>query len=100
MIAWHGLPLAPHAWINLVKLSPSMRGDKRVAIRFNLVARKASDEVTTEDYTKKFGASDNLKYALSSQTVSTDQQPLGKPAPPPSASAAASGGPALASAQH
>ena len=83
-----------------LKLSPSMRGDKRVAIRFNLVARKASDEVTTEDYTKKFGASDNLKYALSSQTVSTDQQPLGKPAPPPSASAAASGGPAVASAQH
>ena len=83
-----------------LKLAPSMRGDKRVAIRFNLVARKASDEVTTEDYTKKFGASDNLKYALSSQTVATDEQPLGKAATPATASAAPSGGPALASAQH
>ena len=40
---------------------PSMRGDKRVAVRFNLAARKASDEATHEDYAKKFEASDNLK---------------------------------------
>ena len=28
-----------------LKLAPSLRGDKRVAVRFNLVARKASEEV-------------------------------------------------------
>ena len=44
-----------------IKLAPSMRGDKRVAVRFNLAARKASDEATHEDYAKKFEASDNLK---------------------------------------
>src|SRR5207248_4265473 len=32
-----------------LKLSPSERGDKRVAIRFNLAARKASDEASHED---------------------------------------------------
>lgn len=85
-----------------LKLAPSMRGDKRVAVRFNLIARKASDEVTTEDYTKKFEGSDNLKYALSPETVGSNQQPLGKtPAAPGAASAAASSvGETLASAQH
>jgi len=61
-----------------IKLAPSMRGDKRVAIRFNLVARKASDEAVHEDYSKKFEASDNLKYALSGETVAENQAPLGK----------------------
>ena len=42
--------------------SPSMRGDKRVAVRFKLAARKASDEATHEDYSRKFDASDNLKW--------------------------------------
>jgi len=60
-----------------LKLSPSLRGDKRVAVRFNLVARKASDEATHEDYAKKFEASDNLKWTLSSSTVADNQQPLG-----------------------
>jgi len=83
-----------------LKLSPSMRGDKLVAIRFNLAARKASEAVTADDYTKKLGGSDNLNYAMSSQTVSTDQQPLGKAAAPAAPSAAPAGGPALASAQH
>jgi len=84
-----------------LKLAPSMRGDKRIAVRFNLVARKASDEVTTEDYTRKFEASDNLKYALSSETVGANQQPLGKsPAPPTAASPPEGSGEALASAQH
>ena len=46
-----------------------MRGDKRVAVRFNLVARKASDEATHEDYVEKFEASDNLKWSLSGETV-------------------------------
>jgi len=76
-----------------IKLAPSMRGDKRVAVRFNLVARDASKDVVAEDYNKKFEASDNLKYALSSETVAEDQQPLGHP------SAAASGA-SLASSQH
>lgn len=73
-----------------IKLSPSMRGDKRVAVRFNLVARKASDEVKHEDYVQKFEASDNLKYALSGDTVSENQAPLGK-APAAAASGAQSG---------
>jgi spore germination cell wall hydrolase CwlJ-like protein len=77
-----------------IKLAPSMRGDKRVAIRFNLVARQASKDVAPEEYSKKFQASDNLKYALSSETVAEDQQPLGRPA------AAASGSAQLASTQH
>jgi spore germination cell wall hydrolase CwlJ-like protein len=61
-----------------LKLSPSMRGDKRVAVRFNLVARKASAEVKSEDYSRNFAASDNLKWSLSGDSVAQDQQPLGK----------------------
>jgi spore germination cell wall hydrolase CwlJ-like protein len=71
-----------------LKLSPSMRGDKRVAVRFNLVARKASEEVKHEDYARQFDVSDNLKWSLSGETVAQDQQPLGRPAPGPSAAGA------------
>lgn len=60
-----------------LKLAPSLRGDKRVAVRFNLVARKASAEAPHEDYAKKFDASDNLKWSLSSDPVANNQQPLG-----------------------
>jgi hypothetical protein len=77
-----------------IKLAPSLRGDKRVAVRFNLAAREASKDVAPEDYSKKFEASDNLKYALSSATVADDQKPLGHPA------AAASATAELASTQH
>ena len=63
-----------------LKLTPSLRGDKRVAVRFNLVARKASKDVKREDYAKQFAASDNLKWSLSSDTVADNQQPLGRPA--------------------
>ena len=63
-----------------LKLAPSLRGDKRVAVRFNLAARKASDEVKHEDYSQKFEASDNLKWSLSSDTVADNQQPLGRQA--------------------
>jgi spore germination cell wall hydrolase CwlJ-like protein len=73
-----------------IKLTPSMRRDKRVAIRFNLVAREASKDVAPVDYAKTFEASDNLKYALSSQSVAENQQPLGKPS---AAAGAAAGGP-------
>jgi spore germination cell wall hydrolase CwlJ-like protein len=74
-----------------IHLAPSMRGDKRVAVRFNLAAREASKDVAPVDYEKKFEVSDNLKYALSSETVAADAQPLGKPAPPAAASGGAEG---------
>jgi spore germination cell wall hydrolase CwlJ-like protein len=61
-----------------LKLAPSMRGDKRVAVRFNLAARKASDEVVHQDYSKKFETSDNLQFALSGDAVAENQAPLGK----------------------
>jgi hypothetical protein len=54
-----------------------MSGDKRVAVRFNLAARKASDEAPHEEYAKKFEASDNLKWALSGDTSSSNEKPLG-----------------------
>jgi spore germination cell wall hydrolase CwlJ-like protein len=78
-----------------LKLSPSDRGDKRVAVRFNLTARAASDQASHEDYAKKFAASDNLKWSLSSEVAATDEKPLGKPA-----QAISTGGAASASAQH
>ena len=63
-----------------LKLAPSLRGDKRVAVRFNLEARKASDAAVPEDYAKKFEASDNLKWALSDDGFASNQKPLGKAA--------------------
>ena len=77
-----------------LKLAPSLRGDKRVAVRFNLEARKASDEAAHEDYSKKFEASDNLKWSLSGDSVADNQQPLGKSAAAsaPVASAAGASG--------
>jgi len=65
-----------------LKLAPSLRGDKRVGVRFNLVARKASEEAPHEAYTKKFEVSDNLKWSLSSEPVADNQQPLGKTTKP------------------
>jgi spore germination cell wall hydrolase CwlJ-like protein len=73
----------------LLKLAPSLRGDKRVAVRFNLEARKASDEATHEDYSKKFEASDNLKWSLSSDVVAANDKPLGKSEAPASTTGAA-----------
>jgi hypothetical protein len=89
-------------------LAPSMRGNKFVAVRFNVVAREASEHVSTEDYTKKFETSENLKYALSSDTTSDNQKPLGasSAAPAPAAPTAATtsvesaGAAAIGSAQH
>jgi hypothetical protein len=72
-----------------LKLAPSLRGDKRVAVRFNLAARKASNEAPHQDYTKQFTVSDNLKWSLSGETVATDQRPLGKTGESASASGAA-----------
>jgi hypothetical protein len=73
-----------------LKLAPSMRGDKRVAVRFNLIARTAAEKAPHEDYSSKFGASDNLKWSLSSNSVADNQQPLGRQAPSPAATGAAS----------
>ena len=80
-----------------IHLAPSMRGDKRVAVRFNLAAREASKDVAPVDYAKKFEVSDNLKYALSADTVAENQQPLGKASTAPAASGS---GTVLASTQH
>jgi spore germination cell wall hydrolase CwlJ-like protein len=60
-----------------LKLDPSLRGDKKVGVRFNLVAREASNKAVHEVYEKKFGASENLKWSLSSNTSASDQEPLG-----------------------
>jgi len=65
-----------------LKLTPSMRGNKRIAVRFNLVARKAADDAVHEDYNKKFEVSDNLKWSLSGESVAENEQPLGRPAAP------------------
>jgi len=70
-----------------LKLAPSLRGDKRVAVRFNLTARKASEEVEHQEYSKQFDVSDNLKWSLSGETTAQNQQPLGRS----TASAAAPG---------
>jgi spore germination cell wall hydrolase CwlJ-like protein len=75
-----------------LKLNPSMRGDKRVGVRFNLTARKAADEATHEDYSQKFEASDNLKWTLSGDSVASNEQPLGKSAPSSSLAAASAAG--------
>lgn len=77
-----------------IKLTPSMRRDQRVAVRFNLIAREASKDVAPVDYDKTFEMSDNLKYALSSQPVGVNQQPLGKP------STGNGGGPVAGGSQH
>ena len=79
-----------------VPLKPSMRGDKRVAVRFNLAARKASDEALHQDYASKFEASDNLRWTLSGEPVASNETPLGKADP----AAATGGGSATQSAQR
>jgi spore germination cell wall hydrolase CwlJ-like protein len=72
-----------------LKLTPSMRRDKRVAVRFNLVARKAADEAVHEDYTKKFEVSDKLKWSLSGDAVAENEKPLGRVATPAQGASAA-----------
>jgi spore germination cell wall hydrolase CwlJ-like protein len=60
-----------------IKLAPSLRGDKRVAVRFKLAAREASDKADHKAYVEKYEASDNLRYALSGGEPSADSAPLG-----------------------
>ena len=66
-----------------IKLAPSLRGDKRVAVRFNLVARQAAQEAPHQDYDKAFAISDNLKWSLSGDSVAQNERPLGKPSTSP-----------------
>lgn len=80
----------------VLQLEPSMRGDKKVAVRFTLEARKASEDLVHEEYQKTFQGSDNLRWSLSSETAAADQQPLGRPSAPPVSSDKA----AIASAGH
>lgn len=64
-----------------LKITPSMRGDQRVAVRFHQAARNAANEATHVEYLKRVDASDNLKFALSEEAASNTEQPLGaKPA--------------------
>lgn len=62
-------------------LTPSMRGDQRIAIRFNLAARKAADGAKPQDYLAKIQASDNLRWSLTGGAVEQQQQPLGRNRP-------------------
>jgi len=64
-----------------IKLTPSMRGDKRVAVRFNQIARQAAAEAPHQDYAKSFDASDNLRWSLSTEPSAPSETPLGKAAP-------------------
>ena len=79
-----------------IPLKPSMRGDKRVAVRFNLAAREATDKIEHKPYAEKVSASDNLRWVLSGQAAAApDQKPLGTAPETPAA-----GGSAVASAQR
>ena len=59
-------------------LAPSMRGDQKVAVRFNLAARKASDAVQHEPYVSKVKVSDNLRWTLNGGGPATADKPFGK----------------------
>lgn len=72
-----------------IKLAPSMRGDKRVAVRFNLAARQASDTAKHEGYVEKVKASDNLRWSLSGGMSASDEKPLGTSKPVATETAAA-----------
>jgi hypothetical protein len=65
------------------------RGERQVAIRFNLAAREAVEKNVHKDYVEKVGASDNLRFALSGGTAAGDEKPLG--AAPKQAATAANG---------
>lgn len=63
-----------------IKLTPSMRGDKRVAVRFNMAARKAAEEAPHQAYAERVQASDNLRWTLSGGEPAQAETPLGSPA--------------------
>lgn len=75
-----------------VPLTPAMRRDKLIAVRFNLAAREASDGVKHTEYVEKHKVSDNLRWTLSGAPPAADEKPLGKKTtvtPPPTAPAGA-----------
>ena len=83
----------------VLKLAPSMRGDKRVAVRFNLEARKATDAVEHKPYVEKVQASDNLRWTLSGGGMAAaDEKPLGKASATGTATATAAAATGTASA--
>jgi hypothetical protein len=61
-----------------LKLAPSMRGDKRVAVRFNMTARKATEKIEPKPYVEKVQASDNLRWTLGGGMAAADEKPLGR----------------------
>ena len=71
------------------------KDDGRVAIRFNLAARKAVEEAPRRNYVDKFEASDNLRWSLSNKIVEANEKPLGKPTPSISAAPSGAGSGAL-----
>jgi hypothetical protein len=78
-----------------LKLAPSMRGDKRVAVRFNMAARKVTDELVHKPYVEKVQVSDNLRWTLSGGgAAAVDEKPFGKAtAPTASATGTTTGSP-------
>ena len=76
-------------------LKPSMRGDKRVAMRFNMTARKATEEVEHKPYVEKVQASENLRWTLDGAGMASaaDQKPLGKAPAQVAATGTATGSP-------
>ena len=59
------------------------RGERQVAIRFNLAAREAVEKAVHKDYVEKVEASDNLRWSLSGGggMASAADKPLGKSIP-------------------
>jgi len=56
------------------------RGEKQVAIRFNLKAREAVEKAAHKDYVDNVAASDNLRWSLSGGSLVSSEKPLGKAA--------------------
>ena len=70
-------------------LTPDMRRDKVVAVRFKLAAREASDAVEHKPYVEKNPVSDTLRWTLSGGAPAADAKPLGKAVEPSKAPAVA-----------
>jgi spore germination cell wall hydrolase CwlJ-like protein len=60
-------------------------GDGRVAIRFNIAARKAVENAPHVAYVEKVEASDNLRWSLGDTMAKPDAKPLGTPVSAPAA---------------
>ena len=58
------------------------RGEKQVAIRFNLAAREAVEKAVQAERKPDVALSDNLRFALSGGSASAEEKPLGKASAP------------------